>query len=203
MRFVPKGCTLLEVEEATRRLGDRSIFTLGDSLTAHLSHSLRWLRRRALLETMCSFDPDPYRVTSLVTVSDLRSWLPWVRDKESRSEWVGCAWQPTTKRDRAIEPPMLKSGCGVAFQSIGAPWGPDVNFSATFAPIEARTTVGTVEVLLLNLGVWYNCHEEFCAQDADAVIEALRSVPMEDLDNSGMGVQSSGSTPQRLLTTLA
>jgi hypothetical protein len=32
MRFAPKGCTLLAVEEATRRLGDRSIFLYATTL---------------------------------------------------------------------------------------------------------------------------------------------------------------------------
>jgi len=174
---------------------------LGDSITEHLARSVRWLRRRALLETMCAAEHG----AAQATVSELWSWLPWVRRGEAQLEWGYCAWQPGGSRQRELQfdTPMPQSGCGVTFASIGVPRGPDVNFSTTFGPIEARTHGSHGgEILLFNLGAWFNCLQDSCARDAEAVLAALRSTTATTSGTVNSGGERSQSWNQRAIARL-
>jgi hypothetical protein len=184
MSFHPQdeSCARLAVGEAARRLGDENFYLLGDSITHHLAVSLRWSRRRAMLERHVCGPGD-----ARLTVAELIGWLPWNRDLVSGDrdslaidQWSRCIWQENNQTDISSQNPNMFMGCGVVFASM--PWitseydaAPSTFkiFNATFAPIEAGGAPGS-GVLLLNMGVHYNCGSD-CERTVATVIAALRS----------------------------
>ena len=137
-------CTVLDSMEAASRLGNRSIYFVGDSLTGELFYSIRWLRRRVIVYN--SLWVQPSFGTAVTALSCSQGWEGtyetnnWLLDSLRR--YAG--WEKSRKAAReTCGMVLLQDAC----THCGLP-----TIWRTLASAPPRES----DVLVVNLGTWYN-----------------------------------------------
>jgi hypothetical protein len=192
------GCLTLDLLDGMDALGGRALHLVGDSLTRYTYISLRAARRRALLEFLLCGNraagsqpalPNMSQSEGLASqiwttlqgsqgmegdfrihvnwINSMRRWLGWESDRDKLAVSNGLSYTP-----------LAHAWCSEHWPVVGAE---EVDFASLFKLFfRPNATEPSDDVLLLNMGAWYNLERRSNASeigtDAKHVLDALTKV---------------------------
>lgn len=142
------GCHILEPEDALISLGRRNLHFMGDSVTRELFDSIRWVRRRVLLYE-AFYGREGFSLLSAIT--SLKCSLGWEFRYETNN-WALDALRVWLGWERRVEDHELH--CGMAYMPMCNTCG-----SKPFTEAIEKFTFEPKDILLMNIGAWYNANQ--------------------------------------------
>ena len=167
------GCQTLDLLDGVSALGGRNLHLVGDSLTRYSWGSLRWARRRTILEfLLCGNRASGQPIHSdvgegsglreqvwaalagsqgmegdfrvhIAWVNRMRAWLGWEGDRNAREVRNGVSYTP-----------FPHSWCSEHWPAEGTE---EIEYTQLFKLFyRANATEPSDELLMLNMGAWYN-----------------------------------------------